>query len=145
MSKPKPPTTANTVTDQQRFQAVFDQLTAGSIAYVFDLRGATGVREDRYNDYVEAAEKAGTDRWVGEHVGNIDTGGAYWGNDGILYGGVRPNGEPYRQLWFSFNHEHPELAETLVRLFNEQGIDAWWSGEPYDCVIVNLTTRRTDK
>jgi hypothetical protein len=131
------------VTDQRRFDAVFASLTAAGVAYWFDLRGATGVREDRYNDYMRVAEQCGTDLWVGEHVGNVDCGGAYWGTDGVLYGGHCPNGVPYRELWFSFNHEHLELAELLVHLFREQGIDAWWSGEPYDCVIVNLAGVRS--
>lgn len=132
------------VTDRRRFDAVFTGLVAAGVAYWFDLRGSTGVREDRYNDYVRVAELNGTNLWVGEHVGNADTGGAYWGDDGVLYGGRRPSREyPYRELWFSFNHEHPELAELLVRLFREQGIDAWWSGEPYDAVIVNLEGARS--
>ncbi len=135
--------TPQPVTDQQRFDAVFTGLVGAGVAYWFDLRGATGVREDRYNDYVRVAELNGTDLWVGEHVGNVDTGGAYWGDDGVLYGGRRPSTEhPVRELWWSFNHEHPELAVLLVRLFHEQGIDAWWSGDVGDSVIVNLEGAR---
>lgn len=132
------------VTDRQRFDAVFQALASAGVAYWFDLRGATGVREDRYNDYERSAERCGTDLWVGEHVGNTDTGGAYWGDDGVLYGGRRPSKDhPVRELWWSFNHEHADLAELLVRLFREQGIDVWWSGEVWDCVIVNLEKPRT--
>jgi hypothetical protein len=130
-------------TDRQRFDAVFAGLMAAGVAYCFDLRGATGVREDRYNDYIRVAELNGTELWVGEHVGDVDTGGAYWGADGVLYGGRAPSREhPVRELWWSFNREHPELAELLVTLFREQGVDAWWSGEPHDCVIVNLDVAR---
>lgn len=140
----RPVRTPQPVTDQRRFDAVFASLTTAGVAYWFDLRGSTGVREDRYNDYARVAERCGTDLWVGEHVGNVDTGGAYWGDDGVLYGGHAPSKEhPVRELWFSFNHERPELAELLVHLFREQGIDAWWSGESYDCVIVNLDGARS--
>lgn len=137
--------TATNLTDQQRFQAVFEGLVAAGVAYWFDLRGATGVREDRYNDYVHNAERCGTDRWVGEHVGNADAGGAHWGPDGrlyaarrSLYGGDFGPDTPVRELWWSFNQEIPELAELLVALFTAQGIDAYWSGDVWDCVIVTL-------
>ena len=135
-------TQPTTPTDQQRFEAVFADLAAAGVAFWFDLRGSTGVREDRYDDYVRIAELAGTDLWVGEHVGNRDTGGAYWGDDGVLYGGARPNRDyPVRQLWWSFNHEHPALAGLLVHLFQAHGIDAWWSGVTYDSVSVRLGPR----
>jgi hypothetical protein len=122
---------------------VFAGLLSAGVAFVFDLRGATGVREDRLNDYQQAARRCGTTRWVGEHVGNVDTGGAYWGANGALYGGRSPSTlHPVRELWWSFNHEHPEVAELLVNLFREQGIDASWSGETFDSVIVNLAAPR---
>jgi hypothetical protein len=135
--------TTQPTTDRQRFDAVFSGLVAHGVAYWFDLRGATGVREDRYHDYVRNAERCGTDRWVGEHVGNVDCGGGFWGDDGRLYGG-RKDGRhvPYGELWWSFNHEVPGLAELLVGLFTEQGFDAWWSGDTYDCVIVRLDGAR---
>ncbi len=134
------------ITDQQRFDAVFQGLVTAGVAYWFDLRGSTGVREDRYNDYIRVAELNGTDLWVGEHVGHVDNGGARWGDDGVLYIAIRPHSLPWedvtwapsRELWWSFNHEHPALAELLVHLFRGQGIDASWSGDPWDCVIVNL-------
>jgi hypothetical protein len=137
-------------TDRQRFDAVFAGLMSARVAYCFDLRGSTGVREDRYNDYMKVAELNRTDLWVGEHVGNTDDGGARWGAGGILYVATRPHGLPWedvtwvpsRELCWSFNHEHPELAEFLVALFQQQGIDASWSGDPWDCVIVNLETAR---
>ena len=129
---------ARTSTDRQRLQAVLDALAAHGVAYWFDLRGATGVREDRYHDYIRAAELAGTDRWVGEHVGMTDTGGTHWGADGVLYGGRSGTDYPVRELWWSFNHDHPDLADLLVRLFREQGSDADWDGDPYQSVIVTF-------
>ena len=136
---PQPPAT----TDRQRLEAVFAGLAGAGVAYWFDLRGATGAREDRYNDYIRAAELAGTELWVGEHIGNVDFGGGFWGDDGRLYAGRR-TGEHvlYREMWWSFNHEHPQLAELLVRLFREQGIDASWSGDTHDSVIVDLQHAR---
>jgi hypothetical protein len=128
---------AVTGTDRERMDRVFTALAAEGVALWFDLRGNTGVREDRYNDYIRAAEQAGTGRWVGEHVGSRDAGGARWGTDGVLYG--EPDGDsPVREMWWSFNHNHPELAELLVRLFTEQGFDADWDGDPFRCVTVTL-------
>jgi len=123
-------------TDRQRLTAVLEALALEGVAVWFDLRGNTGVREDRYNDYIRAAEMAGTDRWVGDHVGHVDCGGAYWGDDGMLR--THPNGAPWSRLLWSFNHEYPELADLLVRLHREQGFDADWSGDPYECVSVPL-------
>ena len=128
-------------TEQHRLSAVLDELAANGVAYWFDLRGATGVREDRYHDYIRAAELAGTVRWVGEHVGNTDTGGAHWGSDGVLYGG-RGTDYPVRELWWSFNHEIPELAELLVAVFTAHGFHASWSGDPAQSVIVDLAATR---
>jgi len=73
-------------TDRDRINAVLEQLAAHGVAYWFDMRGGTGVREDRFNDYIAAAERAGTDRWVGEHVGHRDCGGAFWDDNGVLCG-----------------------------------------------------------
>lgn len=135
--KPQP------LTDRQRFDAVFAGLAAAGVAYWFDLRGATGVREDRYNDYVNAAERCGTDRWVGEHVGNVDTGGAHWSADGVLMAGRGDKAVPMETLWWSWNHEHPEVGVLLVQLFTEQGFDAYCSDpELGDPVVVNLKTPR---
>ncbi len=140
---PKPRQTTPDMTDQARFDGVFAALAAAGVAYWFDLRGATGVREDRLHDYERVARCCGTARWVGEHVGITDTGGAYWGLDGVLYGGRRPSTtHPIKELWWSFNHEHPDLADLLVALFRQQGIDAWWGGELYDAVLVNLAAPR---
>jgi hypothetical protein len=125
-----------TGTDQERMNRVFEALAAEGVALWFDLRGNTGVREDRYNDYTRAAELAGTDRWVGDHIGDADRGGAYWGDDGVLR--TRPNGVAWHDLQLSFNHNHPDLAELLVRLFTEQGFDADWDGDPFRCVTVTL-------
>ena len=125
-----------TGTDRERMDAVFAALAAEGVALWFDLRGATGVREERYHDYIRAAQLAGTDRWVGEHVGHVDDGGAYWGDDGVLR--TRPNGVCWKALWWSFNHQYPDLADLLVRLHREQGFHADWSGDPYDCVTVTL-------
>lgn len=117
---------------------------AAGVVYCFDLRGATGVSEDRLNDYRRVAGRAGTDLWVGEHVGSVDAGGAYWGPDGVLYdGGLSPSSaRPVRRMYWSFNHEHPALAELLVALFTWQGFDAWWSGEAWDSVEVDLERPR---
>lgn len=129
-------------TDRERMQAVFAGLAARGVAYWFDLRGSKGSISERWDDYVAAAEKAGTDLWVGEHVGSVETGGGYWGDDGRLYGGRKPNGEPYGTLWFSWNHEHPELAELLVSLFTAAGFDASWGGDESDSVHVRLADAR---
>ncbi|GAA0529120.1 hypothetical protein GCM10010172_07190 [Paractinoplanes ferrugineus] len=131
---------ARTGTDQQRITAVLEALAREGVSVWFDLRGSTGVIEDRYTDYVQAAELAGTDRWVGEHVGNRDRGGAYWDEDGVLR--TRPNGVAWARLLWSFNHEIPDLADLLVRLHCEQGFDADWSGDPFDCVSVPLDAGR---
>lgn len=127
---------ARTGTDRERMEAVFEALAREGVAYWFDLRGTTGVISDRYDDYVNNAARCGTDRWVGDHVGDRDRGGAYWDTDGVLR--TRPNGAAWKQLWWSFNHEQPDLADLLVRLFREQGFDADWSGDPYTCVTVQL-------
>ncbi len=146
MSKPVKPKPQPT--DRERFDAVFAGLMSAGVAYTFDLRGATGVREDRWHDYTRTAERCHTDLWVGEHVGHVDDGGARWGQDGVLLVAIRPlpwkdaTWVPVGQLWWSFNHEHPEVAELLVLLFREQGIDARWSGDDGDCVIVDLETVR---
>jgi hypothetical protein len=126
-------------TEQQRLTAVLDELTANRVAHWFDLRGSTGVSEDRFHDYT----RTGVDRWVGEHVGSVDTGGAHWDTDGVLRGGrYGDGGRPVRELWWSFNHELPELAQLLVRVFTAHGFDAAWSGDPADSVIVNLEATR---
>lgn len=122
-------------TDEQRMTLVLEALARDGVAVWFDLRGSTGVISDRYDDYVAAARLAGTDRWVGDHVGDRDRGGAYW-DRGVLR--TRPNGVAWRRLQWSFNHEHPDLAELLVRRFAEHGFDADWSGDPLDCVTVHL-------
>ncbi|MGX6604843.1 hypothetical protein ACWKSP_22345 [Micromonosporaceae bacterium Da 78-11] len=119
-------------TDQQRLTAVLDALTQHGVAHWFDLRGATGVLEGRYDDYT----RAGVDRWVGEHVGMVDNGGAYWDRDGVLR--YRGSDNPVERMRWSWNHELPELAELLVRLFTEQGFDAYWLGEDFDSVVVTL-------
>jgi hypothetical protein len=130
-----------TVTDRQRIDAVFTGLVENGVAYLFNLHGRTLVREDAYNDFMKLVEVAGTDLWVGTHVGNSDMGGAFWGKDGVLYGQY-PDAQPEKKLWWSFNHERPELAELLVALFTAQGFDVWWSGEDWDCVEVDLTVPR---
>ena len=126
-------------TDRERLEDVLAALAREGVAVWFDLRGSTGVREDRYHDYIDAARLAGTDRWVGEHVGSVDAGGGFWGDDGRLYAGRRHGlHTPYRELWWSFNHEHPDLAQLLTRLFTLHGFHVCWSGDPYECVIVFL-------
>ncbi len=127
-------------TDEQRIKAVLEALAREGVAVWLDLRGSGGSISGRYDDYIAAAEQAGTDRWVGEHVGDRDRGGAYWDTRGSLR--TRPNGAVWRSLYWSFNHEHPDLAELLVRLFRAQGFDADWSGDPFDCVIVPLVGER---
>jgi hypothetical protein len=125
-------------TDRQRLQNVFDQLTANGVAYWFDLRGSQGSFSERWEDYNNNTIRCGTDRWVGDHVGNRDTGGAYWDDEGVLR--TRPNGAVWNRLMWSFNHEHPDLAVLLVRLFTEQGFDVDWNGDPFTCVIVTLAS-----
>ena len=128
-------------TDHHRLTNVLAALAREGVAVWFDLRGNTGVREDRYHDYIRAAEIAGTDRWVGDHVGHVDNGGAYWDTtDGVLR--TRPNGVPWSRLQWSFNHEHDDLAPLLVRLHREQGFDVDWSGDPFECVTVRLDGAR---
>ncbi len=122
--------------DQQRLTNVLDGLARNGVAYWFDLRGSEGSISGRYEDYITAAQHAGTDRWVGDHIGDRDNGGAYWDDQGVLR--TRPNGVAWAQLLWSFNHEHPDLADLLVRLHREQGFDADWSGDPFDCVSVPL-------
>jgi hypothetical protein len=136
------------LTDRQRFEAVFKALTEHRVAHLFNTHGATGVREDRTNDLAALAERCGTDRVVGAHVGYTDDGGARWSDDGVLQVAIRklpwkdPEWQPCEEVHWSYNHEIPELAELLVRLFVEQGIDAWWSGDEWDCVDIHLDRPR---
>lgn len=130
---------AATGTDRERLDRVLAALAAEGVAVWFDLRGTRGSISGRLDDYQRAADIAGTDRWVGDHIGDRDRGGAYWDNDGVLR--TNPNGTAWAQLQWSFNHELPELADLLVRLFTEQGFDAYWPGE-YSCVIVPLAGAR---
>lgn len=126
-------------TDRERLESVLAELAAEGVAYCFSMRGNTGVIEDRYNDYLRAAEIAGTDRWVGEHVGHVDSGGAYWGADGRLWARTRSGQNVlWQNLRWSFNHEHLDLPVLLVRLFTAAGFDADWSGDPFECVAVAL-------
>lgn len=127
------------LTDRQRMTAVLEALAANGVAYWFDLRGSRGSTESRWEDYTQAAGRAGTDRWVGEHIGSDETGGGFWGDDGRLYGGNRHGKHvPYEVMWWSFNHEIPELADLLVALFTEHGFDASWGGALGDSVHVRL-------
>lgn len=121
--------------DQARLERVFAALAGKGVALWFDLRGTPGDRSGRLDDYLRAADLAGTDRWAGDHIGDRDRGGAYWDDDGVLR--TRPNGVAWDRLELSFNHELPELAEVLVRLFRAEGFDASWPDE-YSCVIVPL-------
>ncbi len=123
-------------TDREAFEAVFANLTANGIAWVLNLRGSTGVRDWDHRK-VKAAIN-GANRWVSAHVGSDDLGGAHWDRNGKL----RENGycgtDPVDEIFFSFNHEHPDLADRLVALFRAVGIKADWSGSIYDCVVVSL-------
>src|SRR5690349_12463265 len=88
--------------DQQRLQNVLAALAREGVAYWFDLRGSEGSISGRYEDYIAAAERASTDRWVGEHIGDRDRGGAYWDERGVLR--TRPNGVAWQSLYWSHNH-----------------------------------------
>jgi hypothetical protein len=71
--------------DRQRMTAVLDDLTARGVAHWFDLRGATGVLEDRYDDYT----RAGVDRWAGEHGLDACWSGDVFGTVEVQLSGAR--------------------------------------------------------
>lgn len=121
---------------RERLAAAIATLSANhGLAVTFSKWGAHIVGEDNLADYRNHAKVCGTDRWVGTHVGSREHGGADFDAAGMLR--YRHNNEPVDELWWSFNHNHPELADVLVRRFGEQGLDAHWPGGD-SCVIVRL-------
>lgn len=119
-------------TDRDRLEQV---LADAGVAFVFDLRGSTGVHADRCDDYMSAAVRAGTDRWVGAHVGSVEDGGAYWDHSGVLRFLFC---NPVVEVLWSFNHRQPDLAKLLVEQLTGQGFDASWDGDIGHCVELRL-------
>jgi hypothetical protein len=123
-------------TDYQRLDDVFDILEDYDIAFLFDRAGSTGVRSDDLAEYKAEAARCGLpDRWVGAHVGDRDSGGAFWDSGDVLRYADR---RPVREVLFSFNHEQPDLAKTLLQHLTGQGLDASWDGDPGHCVELRL-------
>ncbi|GAA0494466.1 hypothetical protein Ade02nite_20230 [Paractinoplanes deccanensis] len=124
------------MSDRERLRNAFAALNAHGIAVSFNLAGTTGVRDDNMTDYRQAAADAGTDRWVGAHVGAHAHGGAFFDAFGQLRHHYHQ--KPVDVLYWSFPHQQPDIAVTAVKLFRDQGLTADWSGEISDCVVVRL-------
>ncbi len=128
------------MSDRERMLKATTALTANhGLAFTLSLWGAHIVGEDNLADYTNHAKACGTDRWVGAHAGSREGGGAYWDDHGVLR--YRHDDSPVGELWFSFNHEHPDLAGLLLRSFNGHGLMASWPGG-YHCVVVELDGAR---
>ncbi len=130
--------TTVTTTQRQRVARAFETLTDQGITPILILTGSTGIIEENLDDYHQAAKAAGTPQsWVGSHPGSQEFGGTFWDEQGRLCFSRNPRRVP--ALHFSFPHEHPRLAEALMRALETAGFMPYWSNRPWDSVTLILT------
>ena len=105
-------------TTRERFEKALAALAAHRIVYAFDQRGYPYSTSERYEVYAAVAENAGTDRWVGAHVGLEEDGGAAWDSAGTLR---LPNGNALTKVEWSYNWDIDELPVILEQVFAAEG------------------------
>ncbi|GIM88829.1 hypothetical protein [Paractinoplanes toevensis] len=126
--------------DRERLNLATDYLRDRGVAVVVGLHGSTGVGEDDLNAYKRAAATAGTDRWVGTHVGAVEHHGADWDQSGVLR--YRHDNSPVREIWWSFNHRQPDLADLLVAALQAAGLNAEGPNDDHTAVLLRLDGAR---
>jgi hypothetical protein len=126
--------------DRDRLDQALTELRDRGVAVVWDLTGSSGVRDWDCDDYLKAATAAGTDLWVGTHVGSDEHGGAYWDERGVLR--YRHDDTPVDDVYWVHNHRQPAAGRLLVEALTAVGLDVSWNGNPDQSVLLTLSGAR---